>query len=153
MRYEYLEPVVTSTINVLKNILRSDIDKGELTLRQEYELTGAVAVIILLQDDSGESIVLNMDTKTALGICSAMNDAEFESLDPLGMDTLGEMANMIAGNAVSALNDNGVDFKVHLPVAVGREELSRLTKGLELLQVPVLSKHGIITVNFTMRTN
>jgi chemotaxis protein CheX len=153
MKFEYIEPVVTSTITVLTSILQSKVDKGELALRQEYELMGDVAVVILLQDDSGESIILNMDTKTALGICSSMNDAAFESLDPLAMDTLGEVANMIAGNAVSALNDNGFDFRIHPPTAVGRDDIPRLTKGLELLQVPVLSDHGNITVNFTMRTN
>ena len=153
MKFEYIEPFVTSTMNVLKAILRSDIDKGDISLLRGYELTGDVAMVIPLNDESGESIMLNMGAETALSICSAMNNTTLESLDALGMDTIGEMANMIAGNAVSALNDRGFDFKVHPPQAIGRDAIARLTKGLELFQVPVLSQHGDITVNFIMRTN
>lgn len=152
MKFEYIEPFVTSTMNVLRTILRSGIDKGDLSLLRGHELTGDVAVLIRLNDDSGESIILDMEAKTALGICTAMNGIPFTLLDSLGMDTIGEVANMIAGNAVSALNDRGFVFKVHPPQAVGRDAISRLTNGLELFQVPVLSKYGDITVNFTMRT-
>lgn len=154
MKYEYVEPFVTSTINVLRTLLRSDIDKGDISLlRGGDELRGDVAVVIRLHDDSGESIMVNMDAATALRICSAMNDTAFDALDALGMDTIGEVANMIAGNAVAALNDRGFDFRIHPPVAVGRKDIARLTNGLELFQVPVLSRHGDITVNFIMRTN
>jgi len=153
MNFDFIEPFVSSTKKVLGTVLRTNAEYGDVSLRQGYELTGSVAVVIGIQDGSGESVILNMDEAQALGVCSAMSGVPCEALDAFGIDALGEMANMIAGNAVSALNDRGYDFKIHPPKTVGKDELPALTAGLELLQVPVRSGQGTITVNFTMRTN
>jgi len=152
MKLEYIGPFVSSTMSVLKSVFRSDIGQGDVSLLRGHELAGDVSVVIGLHDHSGESVILNMDPATALNICTAMNGAACGSTDPLGADTLGELANMIAGNAVSALSDQGFVFSVQPPVTVGRAELPLITDGLELFQVLMTSKHGSITVNFTIRT-
>lgn len=152
MKLDYIGPFVSSTMTVLKNVFQSDIEQGDLSLLRGHELAGHVSVVIGLHDHSGESVILNMDTATALNICAAMNGVACESTDPLVADTLGELANMIAGNAVGALCDQGFVFSVQPPVTVGRGELSLITDGLELFQVVVTSKHGSITINFTIRT-
>jgi chemotaxis protein CheX len=152
MKLEYIAPFVSSTMSVLKNVFQSEIEQGDVSLVRCSELTGDVSVVIGLHDHSGESVILNMDPSTARSICTAMNGAACESADPLGADTLGELANMIAGNAVSALSDQGFHFSVRPPVTVGRNDLPLITEGLELFQVLVTSEHGPITVNFTVRT-
>ncbi len=152
MKLEYIGPFVSSTMGVLKNVFQSDVGQGDVSLLRGHELAGDVSVVIGLYDHSGESIILNMDSATALKICTAMNGFACGSTDLLGADTLGELANMIAGNAVSALCDQGFVFSVQPPVTIGRTELPLITDGLELFQVLVTSKHGSITVNFTIRT-
>ena len=152
MKLEYIEPFVSSTLSVLKTVFQSDVEQGEITLVRGRELAGDVSVIIGLHDHSGESVILNMDPATAMNICTAMNGVACGSADPRGADTLGELANMIAGNAVSALTEQGFSFAVRPPVIVGRGELPAITEGLELFQVPVTSEYGDMTVNFTIRT-
>ena len=152
MKLEYIEPFVSSTMTVLKNVFQSDVVQGDVSLLRGHELAGDVSVVIGLHDHSGESVILNMDPATALKICASMNGVSCGSADPLVADTLGELANMIAGNAVSALSDQGFAFSVQPPVTVGRGDLSLITEGLELFQVLVTSDHGSITVNFTIRT-
>jgi chemotaxis protein CheX len=153
MKLQFIEPFVSSAMSVLKTVLRSDIGQGDVTLVGGHELAGEVSAVIGIRDSPGESIILNMDSRTALNICAAMNGSGCESLDSLGRDAIGELANMIAGNAVSALNEQGFDFIVQPPVTVTQVDLPRITEGLELFQVPVSSEHGHITVNFTIRTN
>jgi chemotaxis protein CheX len=152
VKLEYIEPFVSSTMTVLKNIFQSDVEQGDVSLLRGHELAGDMSVVIGLQDHSGESVILNMDPAAALKICQTMNGTACGPTDPLVADTLGELANMIAGNAVSALCDQGFVFSVQPPVTVGRGELPLITEGLELFQVLVGSRHGNITVNFTIRT-
>lgn len=153
MKLEYIEPFVTSAVNVLQAVLRSPVELGDVALLRGNELNGEVSVVIGLRDHPGENVILNMDREAALNICSAMNGAVCAVLDDAGMDAVGELANMIAGNAVSSLNDRGFDFSVQPPSTVKQADLSRITYGLEVFQVPVTSSQGRITINFTIRTN
>lgn len=153
MKLEYIDPFVSSTVRVLKTVLQSDICQGEIALLRGHELTGEVSVVIGLSEAPGENVILNMHTGTALGLCGAMNGAPCTALDGAALDAIGELANMVAGNAVSALSEQGFPYSIRPPETVGLADLPRLTEGLELLQVPVTSEHGLITVNFTIRTN
>jgi chemotaxis protein CheX len=152
MKLEYIGPFVATTRSILTEVLHADFEQGELSLRRGHELAGDVSVVIGLQDQSGESVILNMDTKTARNICAAMNGAPGAD-GLLDRDALGELGNMVAGNAVSALSAQGFDCTIHPPMAVNNEDLPRVTEGLEVLQVPMTSEHGRLTVNFTIRTN
>jgi len=152
MKFEYIGPFVSSTMSVLKTVFQCDVEQGDVSLCRGTDLGGDISVVIGLHDHAGESVILNMDPATAKSICTAMNGVDCGSADPLGADTLGELANMIAGNAVSALGDLGFSFSVQPPVAVSRKDLSLITEGLELFQVLITSQYGSITVNFTIRT-
>jgi chemotaxis protein CheX len=152
MKLEYIEPFVTTTRTVLAEVLHTDFAQGDLSLRRGHELAGEVSVVIGLRDQSGESVILNMDAETARNICAAMNGSPGAGT-LLDMDALGELGNMVAGNAMSALSAQGFDFTMHPPMAANHEDLPRVTEGLEVLQVPMTSEHGLLTVNFTIRTN
>jgi len=153
MRYEYIEPFVSTTIRVLDSVIQSDISKGNISLVRGDEIDKDIAIIIGVRDDSEGSIIVNMDEETALNICNAMNGQTFESLTTLGMDTIAELANMLAGNAASALNNMGFDFKVSPPLVVTQDNVRRKTAGLEIFQIPLFTECGEITVNVAMRTN
>ncbi len=152
MKFDFIGPFVTSTVGVLRNVLQCDIGQGDVTLLRGNELDGDVSVVIGLQDRAGESVILNMNPETARSVCTAMNGVACNFTDAVGADTLGELANMIAGNAVSALGELGLSFSVQPPQSVNRGDLARLTEGLELFQVLMISPHGNISVNFTIRT-
>lgn len=153
MRYEYIEPFVTSTVRVIDSIIQSDIAKGDISLIRGEEIAGDVAIIIRLEGDSEGSIILNMDTETARKICSVMNDAPFESLTAFGIDSIAELANMIAGNAASVLNDMGFKFDVLPPQVVIKDSMRDKTSCREVFQVPLFTEYGEITMNIAMRTN
>lgn len=152
MRFEYIGPFVASAVSVLSSVLESEISPGNVSLFRGKKLGGDLFVVIRLRDDSGDSVILNMDAGTALRISNAMNGSDARSLTPEGRDAISELANMIAGKAVSALGDLGFDFHIHPPATASRDGIARTTGGLELFQVPVRTPYGGLTVNFTVRT-
>ena len=153
MRYEYIEPFVLTTIKVLGYILPSGITKGNHTLVMSDHLEGELAIIIRIGGDSEGSIILNMNKETAVGICNLMNEADFESLDSLGLDCISELANMIAGNAASVLNDLGYAFKVSPPLVLNQSDIKKEIPPLETFQIPLVTEYGEITMNIALRTD
>lgn len=153
MRYEYIEPFMDSTIKVLDSVLQSDIAKGDISLVRGERINGDIAVVINLEGYSEGNIILNMDFDTAVRIFNIMNSADFETLTPLGMDTIAELANMIAGNAASTLNDMGFDFVLQPPMVIVKDDLKSQTQDAEIFQVPLFTECGEITMNVALRTS
>lgn len=153
MRYEYIGPFVDSTIKVLDSVIQSDIAKGDISLVRSDEINNEIAIMIRLKGDSEGSIILNMDTETAIRVCSLMNGEDFNCLTPIAMDTISELANMIAGKATSALNDMGFDFNVCPPLIAKENDISSKTLQVEIFQIPLYTEYGEITINVALRTD
>lgn len=115
MRYEYIDPFVTTTIRVLDSAIPGSIRRGDVTVLQGDRMKGDVAVLVRITGDAEGDIILSMDTATALRICASLFREDFAVMTPRSVDALMEIANMITGNAVSALNDQGFDFAVSPP--------------------------------------
>ncbi|MFZ3090397.1 MAG: chemotaxis protein CheX [Nitrospirota bacterium] len=153
MRYEYIEPLLISTMKVLDNVMQSEIRMGDVSLIRPEEINSDIAVIIKLEGDSTGGIIVNMGRETALNICNVMTGEKFKALTPLALDTISELTNMIAGNATSAINDLGFDFKILPPSSLTKEEMMTGAPWLEIFQVPLLTRCGEIKINIAMRTN
>lgn len=152
MRYDCIDPFVSSTIRVLDSVIQSDIARGTLALLKKKDIFGDIIIVIRMKGDTDGTIMVTMETSTALKVCSTMNGMEFDSLTAFGVDSISELANMIAGNAISALNDIGFDFRVTPPVVIIKEDVHDLTDDAEIFQIPLFTELGEITVNVAMRT-
>lgn len=153
MKYEYIEPFVNSTIKIFDSVVQCDIAKGNISLVGADEIAGDVSVVIRLKGDSDGSIILNMDAETAIRVCNVMNGGDFNSITPFGMDSISELANMIAGNAASELNDMGFDFEVSPPLIVNNTDAKGKIPQVEVFQIPLFTECGEITINVAVRTN
>ena len=154
MRYEYIEPFVVSTMKVLDSVISSDIAKGNISLVKGDEINGDVTIVISLGGDTEGNILLSMDMDTAVKLCSTMTGgAESCGLTPLGLDSISELANMIAGNATTVLNDMGYDFTLSPPIVIRKEEIKDKAIPDEAFQIPLFTEFGEITMNVILRTN
>jgi chemotaxis protein CheX len=167
MRHEYIEPVIGSTMKVLDTVLDSDITKGDVSLLSKCKMDGEVSIVINVVGDSEGIIIVNMDKETALNICNIMTGDESSSMTVLGMDAVSELTNMIAGNAISVLNDLGYGLKVSPPLTFtegasgeGLELLKNLAflkanvntdRAMEVIQIPFFTECGEIEMNMAMR--
>jgi chemotaxis protein CheX len=153
VKFEYIKPFVDSTIRVLDEVLQSDISKGKIALVNIDEIYGEIVIVIKVEGDSDGDIVLNMDNETAVNISNIMLGERSESLDTMSMDAISELANMMAGNAASALTDNGFEIRIAPPLIVARDAIIKKMSGLEIFQVPLYTESGEITMNAVLRVN
>lgn len=153
MRYEYIEPFVLSTVKVLEGVFPRGVTQGGHTLVRGDRIAAELAIIIRLGGDSEGSIILLMDQETARRIGNLMNQENVEFLTPLGLDALAELANVVAGNAASLLNNLGYPFKVSPPQIITSRDGLKAIPPLEAFRIPLFTECGEITMNIALRTD
>jgi chemotaxis protein CheX len=154
MRVEYINPFVEATFNILKEVLNTDVKRGELYLKESSMRIMGVAAIVGLAGDVEGRVLFDMTKDTALKVAGAMNGGEtFTSLDDMVKATITELANMITAQAVTKLHDLGFKFDLTPPALFSGEnmEISNTLK-VEALIVPMeLGSIGKIEVNVVIR--
>ncbi|MDR0663335.1 MAG: chemotaxis protein CheX [Spirochaetaceae bacterium] len=154
MRVEYINPFVEATFNILKEVLNTEVKRGELYLKESSMRIMGVAALVGLAGDVEGRVLFDMTKETALNVAGAMNGGEtFTTLDDMAKATITELANMIAAQAVTKLHDLGFKFDLTPPALFSGEnmEISN-TLNVEALIVPMeLGAMGKIEVNVVIR--
>lgn len=151
MRVEYINPFVESAFSVLKEVLQTDIERGELYLKATSQPVLGVAAIIGLTGDVEGRVLLDMSQATAHEIASAMNGEELEKFDELAKATIAELANMITGQAVTKLHEIGFNFDLSPPSLITGDNMVVTDAGVEALIVPLELSQGKLEINVAVR--
>ena len=151
MRVEYINPFVESAYNVLSEVLGETVKRGELYLKATSQPVLGVAAIIGLTGDVEGRVLLDMSLETALKIASTMNEEKFAEFDMMAKATIAELANMIAGQAVTKLHGIGYNFDVTPPSLITGDNMVVTDSGVEALIVPLELPEGQLEINVAVR--
>ena len=152
MRYSYVQPFVDAAQYILAEMLPDPVRPGEVRLASRSVASRGVVTIVGVTGEAEGRVLLDMAPETALGVAGAMNGASFAGLDQLGKDTLAELAGMIAGRAISILNDAGHQLKVSPPTLLVGDHLTISGSELEAMVVSLETSQGEVTVNVAIAT-
>jgi chemotaxis protein CheX len=154
MRVEYINPFVESAFSVLKEVMATDVKRGEIYLKPTSMAIMGVAALVGLAGDVEGRVLFDMTKDTALGVAGAMNGETFTHLDELAKATIQELANMITAQAVTKLHDLGFRFDLTPPALFTGDnmEVSTNLGEVEALIVPMeIQGRGKIEVNVAIR--
>jgi chemotaxis protein CheX len=158
MRVEYINPFVEAAFNVLKEVINTDVKRGDLSLKPSTMSIMGVAALVGLAGDVEGRVLFDMKKETALFVVSAMNSEEFTTMDEMAKATIQELANMITAQAVTKLHDLGFKFDLTPPALFTGENMevsSNLGKDVEALVVPMElgpnAQNGKIEINVIIR--
>jgi chemotaxis protein CheX len=154
MRVEYINPFVESTFSILKEVLNTDVKRGDIFLKPTSMKIQGVAALVGLAGDVEGRVLFDMTKPSALHIAGTMNGEEFSTLDELAKATIQELANMITAQAVTKLHDLGFKFDLTPPALFTGEnmEVSTNLGEVEALIVPMeLGGSAKIEVNVAIR--
>ncbi|MDR3192754.1 MAG: chemotaxis protein CheX [Treponema sp.] len=156
MRVEYINPFVEAAFGVLKEVLNTDVKRGDLYLKNSSMSIMGVAALVGLAGGVEGRVLFDMTKETALNVASAMNMEEMKVLDELVKATITELANMITARAVTKLHDLGFKFDLTPPALFSGENME-ISNNLEVeaLIVPMelgpAGKLGKIEINVVIR--
>jgi chemotaxis protein CheX len=158
MRVEYINPFVEAAFNVLKEVLNTDVKRGDLFLKSTNMAIQGVAALVGLAGDVEGRVLFDMTKESALFVVSAMNGEEFKTMDDMAKATIQELANMITAQAVTKLHDLGFKFDLTPPALFTGDNMevsSNFGKEVEALIVPMQlgagGKNGKIEINVVIR--
>ncbi len=151
MRVEYINPFVEAAFNVLKEVVRTEVTRGELYLKSTSQPIMGVTAIVGLTGDVEGRILLDMNIQTALAVASAMNEEQLPSWDDLAKATISELANMITGQAVTKLSELGFSFDLTPPSIITGQNMEISSGQVEALIVPLELPLGKVEINVAVR--
>ncbi|GHV28443.1 chemotaxis protein CheX [Spirochaetia bacterium] len=152
MRVEYINPFVEAAFGVLKEVLNTEVKRGDLYLKSTTMSIMGVAALVGLAGDVEGRVVFDMTKQTALGVAGAMNNETFTAMDELAKATIQELANMITAQAVTKLHALGFKFDLTPPALFTGENMEISNREVEALIVPMeLGSIGKIEINVAVR--
>jgi chemotaxis protein CheX len=96
---KYIDPFLRAVENVFNTMLELPFSLGKPSLKKDPVPEHEVSSIIGLSGDVTGCVVINLTRDLALRLASALLDEDITDIDEDCTDAIGEIANMIAGNA------------------------------------------------------
>jgi chemotaxis protein CheX len=120
-------------------------------LRQSPVAINGVAVILGITGNLEGRVIFDMSEETAIKIAGAMNYEEFTVFDKLAKSTISELGNIIAGKAISVLNDDGWKFSITPPMLLCGNNMETTDSLEDTLVVPLETGCGCFNINVALK--
>ena len=148
MDVRYINPFLTAIQNIFDTMIGIDMLVGQPGLKTDREPAYEVSSIIGLTGDVKGCVVVNLSEKTALKFASALLGDEITELDDDCTDAIGEIANMIAGNAKTEFPEGTTSISVP-SVVTGKHKVT-YPSGLPIITIPCETDEGSLIVDIAI---
>ena len=153
MKMELIQPFINSADAVLAESLQCATRIGDVSMEEDTYRRKGVAAIVEINGDIEGRIILDTIPETAIHIAKHLAGGEVEPSDDLVRETICELANMVIGNAVTSLNDQGFHFKIAPPEVHTSEQGLGGSEETEALVMCFETPKGNVFMNIAMRYN
>lgn len=150
MKAEYINPFLNASMNLFREHLRFNISNKAPYVNQDAQNLHEVTAIIGLAGDIAGAVVLSFARDTAITIASRFTGQTYHALTKEVIDCVGELVNIIAGNAKKDLMDFRIE--ISLPgVITGHTYKINWPEGVPVITIPFESDAGIFDVNVSFK--
>jgi chemotaxis protein CheX len=151
MNVAYVNPFITATITTFKTMMDETVKPGAPALKKEPLPSSDISGVIGLSGDAQGSIALSFPKLMGLKVVSKMLGAEVKIVGPDLSDGIGELTNIIAGNAKQHFKD--LNLSISLPnVVLGKDHVLVGQKGVPTLIVPFSCTLGEFSMEVALKT-
>lgn len=151
MNVSYINPFITASVGTFRTMVQTEITSGKATARTHSVPTHDISGIIGLSGSATGIVVLSFPRLLALRIVSRMLGTQVKVVGAELTDGIGELANIVAGNAKQYLE--GFELSISLPdVVIGKNSAPALGIVAPTLVVPFSSDLGVFSLEVTLKT-
>jgi chemotaxis protein CheX len=118
VKAEYVNPFISSTLNVFETMTGLHPVKGDLYIKSDENLHYDVSAVIGIVGDVVGYVSVSMPEKMACDVASIFLMEDKDSVDTDVGDAIGELINMIAGSTKKVFKDKGKKFNISVPNVV-----------------------------------
>lgn len=143
MDVKLINPFLTAAMHVLKTMAGIDARPGKPFLKKDNIAIGDVSAIIGITGAARGSMALVFTEKCIMEIASNLVGEVFTELNGEVRDAVGELTNMICGDARRRLSEEGFSLQAGIPTIVaGKEHSIMHVADGPRLAVPFETAHG-----------
>lgn len=150
MRMELIQPFIDAADSIFSETLQSPAQIADLSMDENAYRRKGVAALIAIKGDIEGRVILDLSPEVAIKIAAQLAGMEVQPTDQVVRETVCELANMVIGNSVTLLNDQGFRFKVFPPEIHVNEEGLANTVDTEALVLCMETPCGQIYLNIAM---
>jgi chemotaxis protein CheX len=145
MNVEYINPFVRSVLSVFSTMLNCGLTRGQPFVKDSHQPLHEVSGVIGLSGKAKGIVVLSLDREAALQATQAMLGERPLAINADVTDAVGELTNMIAGNAKAQLEQYALN--VSLPTVItGKGHCIDFPKDATAICIPFDCPWGEINV-------
>lgn len=115
MRMELIQPFINAADAVFAESLQAPTKIVDLSMDEDAYRRKGVAALIAIRGDIEGRVILDLSPEVALKVASHLAGVPITESEQVVRETVCELANMVIGNSVTLLNDQGFRFKVFPP--------------------------------------
>jgi len=145
MKVEYINPFILATKKVLSTMafMESKPRKPYLKAEGDYKAPGDISAVIELTGESRGSIAISFTQRCILQVAFQMFGQKYTEIDDEIVDMVGEIVNMVSGEARSSLAKIGFTFTAGIPVSIkGENHDIKHFVDARIIQIPFQTKSG-----------
>jgi chemotaxis protein CheX len=149
MNVEYINPFLRATLNVLKTMAFTEAVAGKPYVKKEEVAHGDISGIIGITGDATGSMSISFTENCICHIVSNMFGENISNLNPEVEDAVGEITNMISGDARRELAEKGITLQGAIPTVVtGKNHAIKHQAKGPTIAIPFSTKAGNFVVEF-----
>lgn len=147
---EIAKPFVQATIHVLSTMASLTPTPGKPYVKKDSVAQGDVSAIVGITGDKAGSISVTFSKACAIALVKGMLGDDIQDIIQDTKDTVGEIVNMISGQARAGLSELGMAFQGSTPSVImgDNHTLSHITKG-PVVAIPFKTDFGDFTLEFS----
>lgn len=145
MKAEYINPFIASAVDVFSTMLKVELTRGEMSIRQNFQPAHEVSGIIGLTGKASGTVVVSVDGNVAVTVTEVMLGQRPDSINADVVDAVGEVTNMIAGRAKAGLEH--LEMSLALPTVItGKNHVINFGSAAQTICIPYTCPWGELTV-------
>ena len=150
MKAAYINPFVNAVSRLFKTMMAMSVKTGQPALNKEAQPHHDVCGVIDVSGEVSGRVVVSMSEPLATSLASELLGDTIEKLDEDCIDAVGEIANMIAGNAKTDFPGGANAISVP-QVVIGREKVA-YSSATPVINIPCETDGGPLHIDVALKT-
>ena len=152
LNVDYINPFIEATVNTFQTMANVLPVREKVFLKGEGEEVYGVSGIIGLGGEATGAVVLNFPESVAIAAVAKFVGEDFGSITPGVVDGVGELTNIIAGDAKNRLMQKGYKFEIGLPkIVTGRNYITAQNKAVPCIVISFTSELGKFCLEVSLK--
>lgn len=154
MNVAFINPFIESTLRSLDMMAGIQAEKIGLEAKEDLITTYDISSIIGITGETSGSIIISVPEGLACKIASNMLMEEITSMNKSVEDAIGEIGNIVVGDARRSLIQDGYSLNISVPtVVVGSGHKISRSSSVPCIGIPFSTPFGDFEVNVGLQEN